>query len=513
LIRLEGGINERMLTMEQVYRIRTLKKFEEKSLREISRITGHDFETVKKYAEKEDFNVEIRPKQKRQSKLSPYKETITTWLINDKQSPRKQTHTAKRVYDRLREIYGDKFTVSDRSVRKLVADIRREIETSPDCYLPLEHPPGEAQVDFGEARFIENGTVYDGYYLNTSYPYSNGGYTQLFKSPNQECLLDGMKAIFEHTGGVPVAIWFDNMSPIVKKIRQHGKRDVTEGFLRFMMHYGFESNFCNPDAGHEKGSVENKVGYHRRNMFVPIPELNDIQEYNKELLLRCDLDMDRDHYKGRGKIKNLFLEDKAEFGKLPKRPFEIFTSCVAKADNCGKVRFDKRTYSTSPAMAKREAIVKAGAHDVEIFDLDGKYIISHRRLYGKSMESMNWIPYLELLSKRPTALKYTGIYNDLPVTLREYLDNSDYETKKQLLKMFAKMTMVSGFETAISALDEGLRLGVNDPDSVWALYCRLTTMHLPVPELSLSESVPELKVYVSDISVYDELIRQGGKLS
>jgi len=248
-------------------------------------------------------------------------------------------------------------------------------------------------------------------------------------------------------------------------------------------------------------------------MFVPIPELNDIQEYNKELLLRCDLDMDRDHYKGRGKIKNLFLEDKAEFGKLPKRPFEIFTSCVAKADNCGKVRFDKRTYSTSPAMAKREAIVKAGAHDVEIFDLDGKYIISHRRLYGKSMESMNWIPYLELLSKRPTALKYTGIYNDLPVTLREYLDNSDYETKKQLLKMFAKMTMVSGFETAISALDEGLRLGVNDPDSVWALYCRLTTMHLPVPELSLSEAVPELKVYVSDISVYDELIRQGGKLS
>ena len=77
-----------MLTMEQVYRIRTLRKFEEKSLREISRITGHDFETVKKYVEKEDFNQDIRAKQKRQSKLSPYEGMVRTWLINDKQSPR-----------------------------------------------------------------------------------------------------------------------------------------------------------------------------------------------------------------------------------------------------------------------------------------------------------------------------------------------------------------------------------------------------------------------------------------
>jgi transposase len=513
LTKLKGGINERMLTMEQVYRIRTLKKFEGKSLRGISKITGHDFETVKKYVDKEDFNTENRPKQKRKGKLSVYEGMVKTWLINDKHSPRKQTHTAKRVYDRLKEIYGDEFDASDRSVRKMVASIRNEIETDPECYLPLEHPPGEAQVDFGEARFIERGVIYDGYYLNTSYPYSNGGYTQLFKSPNQECLLEGMKAIFEHTGGAPVAIWFDNMSPIVKKIRQHGERDVTEGFLRFMMHYGFQSNFCNPDAGHEKGSVENKVGYHRRNMFVPIPEFNDLREYNKELLLRCDIDMDRDHYKGRGKIKNLFSEDKAEFSTLPKRPFEVFTAKVAKADKYGKVRYDNRIYSTSPMMASRDVLVKGGAYDIETFDSDGKHIITHKRLYGKVMESMNWIPYLELLSKRPTALKYTGLYNDLPTTLREFLDKSDYEAKKRLLKLFAKMTLLSGLEAAIATMDESLDLGVDDPDSIWALYCRLTTMHLTVPELNLPENVPELKIYVSDISVYDELIKQGGKLS
>jgi transposase len=131
LTKLKEGINERMLTMEQVYRIRTLKKIEGKSLRGISKITGHDFETVKKYVDKEDINTENRPKQKRKGKLSVYEGMVKTWLINDKHSPRKQTHTTKRVYDRLKEIYGDKFDASDRSVRKMVASIRNEIETDP----------------------------------------------------------------------------------------------------------------------------------------------------------------------------------------------------------------------------------------------------------------------------------------------------------------------------------------------------------------------------------------------
>jgi transposase len=112
-----------MLTMEQVYRIRNMKKFEGKSLRKISQITGHDFETVKKYIEKDDFNLAIRPKQRRKSKLSPYRSIVTAWLIKDKQAPHKQQHSARRVYDRLKEMYGDEFNASERAVRKFVADI------------------------------------------------------------------------------------------------------------------------------------------------------------------------------------------------------------------------------------------------------------------------------------------------------------------------------------------------------------------------------------------------------
>jgi transposase len=439
-----------MLTMEQVYRIRNMRNFEGKSLRKISQLTGHDFETVKKYVEKDDFNHTIRPKQRRKSKLSPYRSIVKTWLIKDKQAPHKQQHTAKRVYDRLTELYGDEFNASERAVRKFVADIRKELQTNTEGFLPLEHPPGEAQADFGEARFVENGITYDGYYLNLSYPHSNGGHMQLFKSANQECLLEGMKAIFEHIGGVPTAIWFDNMSTVVKKIKEYGERDLTKGFLRFMMHYGFRSNFCNPDSGHEKGSVENKVGYH------------------------------------------LYLHE------------------FAKADNYEKIKFDGRVYSTSPNMARQQVIVKAGAFDVEILDEDCNHIIKHRRLYGEEKESMNWIPYLELMSKRPTALKYTGLYNQLPQILKDYLDKNDYEGKKQALKLFAKMTAITGLNSAIEAFEEGLKLGVSDADSIWATYCRLTSGTLPEPEVSLPDTVPELKRYSPDIKIYDQLIIPGG---
>jgi hypothetical protein len=106
-----------------------------------------------------------------------------------------QKHTARRVHDRLQELYPGEFDAHERSVRKFVTDLRKELQTNTDGYLPLEHPPGEAQADFGEARFIENGATYDGYYFNISYPYNNAGHTQLFKSANQECLLEGMKAI------------------------------------------------------------------------------------------------------------------------------------------------------------------------------------------------------------------------------------------------------------------------------------------------------------------------------
>lgn len=177
--------------MAQIQNIKFLRNHKGMSLRSIAKETKHHFETVKKYVEKEDFNLQVREKQHRKGKLDPYKQLIDQWLTDDLSAKPKQRHTAKRIYERLKELFGDEFNVSDRSVRAYVSKRRPEIFQGTDRgYIPLEHSPGEAQADFGEAQFIERGTLYDGFYLTVSFPYSNAGYTQLFKSENQECLLE-----------------------------------------------------------------------------------------------------------------------------------------------------------------------------------------------------------------------------------------------------------------------------------------------------------------------------------
>lgn len=188
--------------MAQVDNIR--KAYFEKGLNlsEIAREFKVDRKTVRKYINQEDWNItpEAMGDKNSYPKLSPYKADIDQWLLEDKQVKRKQRHTAKRVYDRLCQKYKEQFDCSYRTVAGYVALKKKQIYKDNTCKLPLEHIPGEAQVDFGKADFYENGTLYEGAYLNVSFPYSNGGYTQLYKGENQECLFEGLKAIFEHIG-------------------------------------------------------------------------------------------------------------------------------------------------------------------------------------------------------------------------------------------------------------------------------------------------------------------------
>ena len=502
-----------MLTMSQVQNIRFLRNFKGLSIRAVARETGHHFETVQKFTEKEDFNLQLREKQRRKSKLEPFKELIDQWLKDDRSAKPKQRHTAKRIYDRLKELHGDEFNVSDRSVREYVARRRPEIHGAGGGYIPLEHSPGEAQVDFGAAQFYERGTLYDGHYLVLSLPYSNAGYVQIFKSENQECLLEGLKTIFEHVGGSPREIWCDNASTIVNAIRRDGERDLNKGFQRFMLHYCFMSNLCNPYSGHEKGNVENKVGYTRRNHLVPIPHFDDIREFNRLLLTKCDEDMQRRHYIKPATIAELFAEDKAALNPLPTVPFEVYRLEKVKANNYGKVTCDGRRYSSSPALAGHQLWLKAGAFEVSLLDDKYQEIIRHPRLYGKQTESMLWGPYLELMAKRPKALKYTGFFRELPLPLKEYLEKCDLAAQRRTLYVLAKMVRGSDIEIATTAFADTLARGINDPDSIWSNYLRLTSGSYEAELKELPQKVPHVPPYQVDTSVYDLLLKGGPKWS
>lgn len=480
---------------------------QEESIRAIMRKTGHSYETVKKYIEMEDFNERKKIRAKKPLKISPVKEIVDSWLSKDLELPRKQRHSAKRIYDRLQSEYPNMYKGSYRSIAVYIAEKKKEIKLQNIGYLPLEHNAYEAQVDFGEAVFIENGKEIKGKYLVMTFPKSNGGYIQLFKGENQECLLNGMRNIFEYINCVPKEIWFDNMSTAVTSIKKEGKRIVNKGFAKFALHYGFEAKFCNPSSGNEKGNVENKVGYFRRNYFVPIPTINNLKEFNEKLLEKSDRDMDRKHYKLEKKIRDLFEEDKKSMLSLNPTPYEIFKLEALKADKYGKIQFETNTYSVSPDYASTKLILKVAYDKVTVMDLSYKQLIVHNRIYGKNKESMNWIPYLDLISKRPTALKYTGIYKELPKIWQEYIEDLDYLKKKEAIKTLKDILIEKDMLFAEKVLQYNLAKGVKDIKSLMITYYALTENSVfQNIKLKLPKNTPELIELEINLKEYDELM-------
>jgi len=501
--------------MTQVHDIRKMYFEEGKSISQISRDTGRDRKTVRMYLEKDDWNKENVKVQKEAEfpKLNPFKEEIDQWLLEDKKAKRKQRHTATRVYNRLLEMYGEKFDCSYRSVAGYVAIKKAEIFGKKAGHLPLEHIPGEAQADFGDAEFYENEKLYSGKYLNLSFPYSNKGYFQLFKGENQECLFEGLITIFEHIGGVPTRIWFDNASTMVVKVLKNGGRTLTDDFLRFTEHYRFEAAFCNVDAGHEKGNVEGKVGYHRRNMLVPVPRFEDLASFNKEQLLKCEEDAQREHYRKDATIEELHEKDKAALLPLPAVPLDVSQYITVKTNGYGRFYLENglHEYSAAPRYANSRVLVRITASEVIPLDESHREIVRHDRLYGSyKQQSMKWLPYLTQLSRSPGALKYTGIYQLLPAGIKAYLEKCTKSDKGKVLQVIASLTEKSSFENAVETVDKALLYDVSDTDSLINLHNRLHGNVVELPPTRLNGKIPELGRVAPNLAAYDVRLEKAG---
>ena len=495
--------------MEHIYHIRCESKTKGESLRQIARDTGHNFRTVKKYAEAEDFSEAMPVKQVRPRKRDAYKDIVKLWLKEDLEAPKKQRHTARRVYDRLVEKLssdGAEITISQRTVRSLVSEIKAELERTEPVSLPLTHPCGEAQVDFGKTVFYERGEKYDAHHLVVTYPHAGTSYSQLFKGENSQCLFEGLSAIFEHVGGAPTVIRFDNMSTAVSKIRAYGDRKETEAMLRFKCHYGFKSVYCNPASGNEKGSVENAVGYVRRNLFVPVPTFDNLEEYNKELLIKCDAELNETHYRHGVTKSELFKEDKEKFIPLPGKRFEAVSYTEAKTNNYGIISFEKNRYSTGGSLRKSEVTVKAGAHHVEIFTKNGELIVSHRRLYGENKESVKWGPYLRVLASRPMALKYSGFYDTLGKELREFFDSQGLPERKQIMSFIADAAEERDLDTVTCGMRKALKLARGDADSFISAVGFTLNMPAHIPANAVPEGICLPEGYSLDLGMYASLM-------
>ncbi len=505
-----------MLTMDKIHDIRIRFFVKGENISQIAHEMKLDWKTVQKYVDMTNFN-EPAPKPVLEKRFCPkldsYKPTIDKWLEEDKKAPRKQRHTAKRVFHRLKKEFHD-FDCSYRTVASYYAVKHDELFSSARSgFLPLEHHPGEAQVDFGTADFYENGTRITGKYLEVSFPYSNKGYLQLFYGENMECLLEGLNAIFHHIGAIPAEAWFDNTKTIVTKVIRGGGRETTERFERFREHYRFQAVFMNPGEGHEKGNVENKVGYQRRNFLVPVPRFLSLADFNRQLLEMCEQDADREHYRRNETIEELFKEDLKHCHSLPEIEFDLSGNKTVTTNNWGKFYLHKglHEYSASPKHANTVLNLKLTSAQIIVLDENYREIIRHRRLYGDTkQQSMVWLPYLKQLSVRPRALKYSGIYDLMPSAMKQFLESCSNSETGKVLKVLAELTDRSGFASALNAVNQALCYGASDADSLQNLYRRIYADVPEMPALPHDSQIPELSQMSADLSAYDIFLKKGG---
>jgi transposase len=518
-IRLMIKEERRMLTMDQLHDIR-FRFFEKgENISQITKALHLDWKTVQKYVDMTDFNLpDPKPASDKRfcPKLDPYKPMIDSWLEEDKQAPRKQRHTAKRVYNRLmKEVEG--FDCSYRTVASYYAVKHKKLFSSLKIgYLPLEHQPGESQADFGTAEFYENGKKHIGKYLELSFSHSNKGYLQLNYGENMECLLEGLDAIFRHINCVPNEIWFDNAKTIVTKIIRGGGRETTERFNRFREHYRFKAVFTNPGKGHEKGNVENKVGYQRRNFLVPVPRFISLPDFNRHLLDICEEDADREHYRHNETIEELFAKDLKHCHPLPEIPFDLSRRATVRTNKWGRFYLTKgmHEYSVSPKHANTVVNLKITSSLIIVMDENYREIVRHRRLYGdKKQQSMDWLPYLKQLAFRPRALKYSGIYDMMPHNLKKYLDGCTNTEVGKVLKVLAELTNKTGFDSALNTVNQALCYGTSDAESLKNLYRRLYADIPELPPMPLGADIPEVKQMSVSLVEYDALLKEGGAVN
>ena len=332
---------------------------------------------------------------------------IDAWLIADKDAPRKQRHTARRVWQRL--VAEHQATLSEVTVSRYVA--RRRVElglATREVSIPQTHLAGaEAEVDFGEFYATIAGVVVKCWMFVMRLSHSGKAFHVAFATQAQEAFLEGHVLAFEYFGGVPGRIRYDNLKPAVIRVLKGRDRTESERFTALRSHYGFDSFFCRPgiDGAHEKGGVEGEIGRFRRRHLVPVPKVASLAELNELIAAADRLDDDRVITGRPITIGAAFAIEATELMGLPAEPFDCARLLHARVDNRARVSVRQCFYSVPARYAGRRLPVRLAARTVEIYDGPRWWPATNGRSDATS-RSWSWITTSR--SSRPSPVRYPG---------------------------------------------------------------------------------------------------------
>jgi transposase len=382
--------------------------------------------------------------------LVGFEQIIQQWLDEDQRRPRKQRHTAKRVFDRLVAEHG--FTGSYSPVQRHVKKWNVRHRHAGEGFTELVWPAGSAQVDFGQAEAIIAGIRQVLHILLVTFPFSNMRFVQAYRGETAECVCHGLRAVFEHVGAAPRHLVFDNATGIG---RRTGMKIVeTKLFHAFKLHYRAQSRYCNPYSGHEKGNVENAVGFLRRNLMVPEPEAASLAALNEILLKRCDELATATHWRKGLPIAELFVQDVAASQALPGIGFDPVRYESRRADKMGHVLIDGNSYAAGPAFHGRALTVGLRHDAIEILDEHAAPILTFPRAFGHQTETIfEPASLLPLLVTKPGSWGHSPLRALVPDPVRDWLDKAAGTDRRRLLSAVDAAARSTGFDAAVRAAE------------------------------------------------------------
>jgi len=475
------------------------------SQREASRHFGISRDTVRKM-----MAYSVPPGYRRQApvrrpKLDAFIPIIDQWLEADRAVPRKQRHTAKRVFDRLRDEHG--FTGGYTIIKDYMRDRERRGQ---EMFVPLAHPAGHGQADFGEAVVVIGGVEQKAHFFVLDLPHSDACYVRAYPAAVAEAWVDGHIHAFAFFGAVPQSIVYDNDRCLVAKILPDGTRKRATLFSGFLSHYLIRDRYGRPGKGNDKGSVEGLVGYARRNFMVPIPRFASWDEFNLWLEEQCRK-RQSDRLRGESEtIGERLLRDLAAMRPLPASPFEACDQASGRVSSQALVRYRTNDYSVPVAFGHQDVWIR-GYVDAVVIGCGGEVIARHPRSYEREEVVFDPLHYLPLIEQKINALDQAAPLQgwELPeafTTLRRLMEA---RMGKQGRRAYVQvLRLMESFDLADlhAAVKQALHLGAISFDAVKHLVLCRAERRPPRLDLDIYPYLPRATVETTSAKAYMRLL-------
>jgi transposase len=494
-----------MYRVDVYLRVRRAVMVEGMSIREASRVFGLHRDTVRKilaYSAPPGYRRQTPP---RRPKLEPFTAVIDQILVDDLRRPRKQRHTAQRIFQRLRDEhgFGGQYTI----VKDYVREHRRR---SQEMFVPLSHPPGHAQCDFGEALVVIGGVERKAHCFVIDLPHSDGCFVKAYPAETTEAFLDGHVSAFAFLGGVPQSILYDNTKLAVARILGDGRCQRTRGFTELQSHHLFEDRFRRPGKGNYKGKVEGLVGYMRRNFLVPVPSFESFDALNTYLERRR---LERMDAKLRGHTETIGHRMERDLDALLPLPPVAYDACERQSGrviSLSLVRYRTNDYSVPAAYGHRDVLVR-GYVDEVVISCGSEVIARHPRSYDRDDFVYDPVHYLPLLERKPGALDQAAPLQGWALpdefgTLRLLLESRMGRRGKRKFVQVLRLLEAFSQQEVAAAVKDAPRPGAISFDAVKHLVlCRLEGRP-PRVDLELYPYMPRVRVSTASAGDYMTLL-------